>query len=268
MLCRRTGMSRQNYYKQRKIRQKRAFEEQTVLALVCRERCVQPQLGTRKLHRLLSEQWVSAGISIGRDRLFALLRRHRLLIRRRRRYARTTDSRHGLPVYPNRLKEAVLTGPNQAWVSDITYLRTRQGFLYLSLVMDAFSRKIVGYNCSDRLESEGALRALSMALDQLPVGADMVHHSDQGCQYCSRRYIKRLLGRSITISMTEKNHCYENSRAERLNGILKQEYGLGRVFLRKADVVTAVRQAVELYNDRRPHVALGYRLPTEVHAAA
>lgn len=268
MLCRRAGMSRQNYYKQRKVRNKQAFEEQTVLALVCRERCIQPQLGTRKLHRLLSGQWASAGISIGRDRLFALLRRHHLLIRRRRRYARTTYSRHGLPVYPNRLKEAVLSGPNQAWVSDITYLRTRQGFMYLSLVMDAFSRKIVGYNCSDRLESEGALRALSMALAQLPSGADMIHHSDQGCQYCSRRYIERLLGRKITISMTEENHCYENGRAERLNGILKQEYGLGRVFLQKADVGTAVRQAVQLYNDRRPHVALGYRCPGEVHAAA
>jgi transposase InsO family protein len=261
-------MSRQNYYKQRKIRNKIAFEEQTIITLVRRERCIQPRLGTRKLHRLLGEQWASAGISIGRDRLFALLRRHHLLIRRRRRYARTTDSRHGLPVYPNRFKEAVLTGPNQAWVSDITYLRTRQGFMYLSLVMDAFSRKIVGYNCSDRLESEGALRALSMALNQLPLGADMIHHSDQGCQYCSRRYIERLLARNITISMTQENHCYENSQAERLNGILKHEYGLGGVFLRKSDVVTAVHQAVQLYNDRRPHVALGYCLPTEVHAAA
>lgn len=268
MLCRCAGMSRQNYYKQRKIRHKRAFEEQTVLALVRRERCIQPRLGTRKLHRLLSEQWSSAGVSIGRDRLFRLLRQHHLLIRRRRRYARTTDSRHGFPVYPNRFKQAVLTGPNQAWVSDITYLRSRQGFMYLSLVMDAFSRKIVGYNCSDRLESEGALRALSMALNQLPVGADMIHHSDQGCQYCSRRYIKRLLSRKIAISMTEENHCYENSRAERLNGILKQEYGLGGVFMRKADVGMAVRQAVQLYNDRRPHVSLGYRLPGEVHAAA
>lgn len=173
-----------------------------------------------------------------------------------------------MPVYPNRLKQAVLTGPNQAWVSDITYLRTRHGFMYLSLVMDAFSRKIVGYNCSNRLESEGALRALSMALAQLPAGADMIHHSDQGCQYCSGRYIERLAGRKIKISMTQENHCYENSRAERLNGILKQEYGLGMVFLRKADVLTAVWEAVQLYNNRRPHVALDYRIPGEVHAAA
>ena len=268
MLCHRAGMSRQNYYKQRKVRQMRVFEEQTVLSLVRRERCIQPRLGTRKLYRLLSRQFASAGVTIGRDRVFSLLRGHGLLIRRRRRYARTTDSRHGFRVYPNRLKQAVLSGANQAWVSDITYLRSREGFMYLSLVMDAFSRKIVGYNCSDRLESEGAIRALSMALDQLPVGADMIHHSDQGCQYCSDRYIERLLSRNITVSMTEENHCYENSQAERLNGILKHEYGLGGVFLRKSDAVTAVRQAVELYNNRRPHVALDYRLPGEVHAAA
>lgn len=268
MLCHRAGMSRQNYYKQRKVRRKRHFEEQAVLALVRRERCIQPRLGTRKLHRLLSNQLSSAGISIGRDRLFSLLRGHNLLIRRRRRYARTTDSRHGFRVYPNRLKQAVLSGPNQAWVSDITYLRSREGFMYLSLVMDAFSRKIVGYNCSDRLESEGVLCALSMALNQLPAGADIIHHSDRGCQYCSGRYIEHLLARNITVSMTEENHCYENSRAERLNGILKHEYGLCGVFLRKSDAVPAVRQAVQLYNNRRPHVALGYRLPGEVHAAA
>lgn len=261
-------MSRQNYYRQRRVRRRRSIQAEKILDLVCRERCLQPRLGTRKLRQVLSEDLASAGVSIGRDRLFTVLREHHLLIRRRRRYARTTDSRHGLPVYPNRLREAVLTGPHQAWVSDITYLRTRQGFVYLSLVMDAFSRKIVGYHSSDRLESEGALRALSMALEQLPPGAAPIHHSDRGCQYCSGRYIERLRARGITISMTEENHCYENGQAERLNGILKQEYGLGGVFLRKADTQPAIREAVELYNYRRPHVALGYRLPGEVHTAA
>jgi putative transposase len=261
-------MSRQNYYKQRQHRQKRSMEEDLVVQLVRRERQVQPRVGTRKLQHMLWREWTQAGVSMGRDRLFGLLREHHLLIRRRRRSARTTDSRHGLAVYPNRLREAVLTGPHQAWVSDITYLRTRQGFMYLSLVMDAFSRKIVGYDCHDRLESEGALRALSMAMRQLPAGAALIHHSDRGCQYCSGRYIERLRARGITISMTEENHCYENGQAERLNGILKQEYGLGDVFGQKADVQRAIREAVELYNNRRPHAALGYRLPGEVHSAA
>lgn len=261
-------MSRQNFYKQRQVRQKRAVDEGLVVQLVRQERNIQPRLGTRKLHHILCEEWLKAGVSIGRDRLFGLLRRHDLLILRRRRYARTTDSRHGLPVYPNLLRQAVLTGPHQAWVSDITYLRTREGFMYLSMVMDAFSRKIVGYDCHDRLESEGALRALSMAMGQLPAEANVIHHSDRGCQYCSGRYIRRLKQRRIRISMTEENHCYENSRAERLNGILKQEYGLGGVLRSKSDAVRAVREAVQLYNQRRPHQALGYRCPEQVHSAA
>lgn len=261
-------MSRQNFYKQRQVRQKRAVDEGLVVQLVRQERNIQPRLGTRKLHHILCEEWLKAGVSIGRDRLFGLLRRHDLLILRRRRYARTTDSRHGLPVYPNLLRQAVLTGPHQAWGSDITYLRTREGFMYLSMVMDAFSRKIVGYDCHDRLESEGALRALSMAMGQLPAEANVIHHSDRGCQYCSGRYIRRLKQRRIRISMTEENHCYENSRAERLNGILKQEYGLGGVLRSKSDAVRAVREAVQLYNQRRPHQALGYRCPEQVHSAA
>lgn len=268
MLCERAGMSRQNYYKQRQLRQKRSVDEGLIVNMVCRERWVQPRLGVRKLRQVLSADLTLAGVSIGRDRLFEVLRRHRLLILRRRRCARTTDSRHGLAVYPNRLKTAVLTGPHQAWVSDITYLRTREGFMYLSLVMDAYSRKVVGYDSHDRLESDGALRALSMALGQLPAGASVIHHSDRGSQYCSRRYVGRLLRRGLQISMTEANHCYENGRAERLNGILKQEYGLGEVFVRKNDVRPALREAVELYNYRRPHEALGYRCPGEVHSAA
>ena len=262
-------MSRQNYYKQRQQRHRRSVDEALIVQLVRQERQVQPRLGTRKLQHMLSDEWAQAGVSIGRDRLFGVLRRHDLLILRRRRYARTTDSRHGLAVYGNLLKEAVLTGPHQAWVSDITYLRTRQGFMYLSLVMDAFSRKIVGYDCHDRLESEGALRALSMAMRQLPAGtSSLIHHSDRGCQYCCGRYTERLLQRGFQISMTEENHCYENSRAERLNGILKQEYGLGTVCVSKSNGVKAVKEAVKLYNGRRPHQALGYRCPDHVHSAA
>ena len=140
--------------------------------------------------------------------------------------------------------------------------------MYLSLVMDAYSRTVVGYDCNDRLESEGALQALSMAIGQLPAGASVIHHSDRGSQYCSRRYVQRLLRRGLQISMTQENHCYENGQAERLNGILKQEYGLGEVFSRKHDVRASVREAVELYNFRRPHEALGYRCPGEVHSVA
>jgi transposase InsO family protein len=166
------------------------------------------------------------------------------------------------------LKDISLTAPNQALVSDITYIRTDEGFMYLALVMDAYSRAIVGYNCSDSLESEGALRALSMALRKLPFGSNAIHHSDRGCQYCSGAYINKLKRKGVRVSMTEVNHCYENSQAERLNGILKAEYGLGGRFLRKSDAVRAVSEAVRLYNYRRPHQSIGYRFPMEVYLAA
>ena len=156
----------------------------------------------------------------------------------------------------------------EAMVSDITYIRTREGFVYLCLVMDAYSRAVVGYDCSDSLESQGALRALSMALKQLPASRDVVHHSDRGCQYCSGDYVERLKSRGMRISMTEENHCYENGKAERLNGILKEEYGLGGSFLSKSAAYRSVRDAIVLYNCRRPHQSPGYRCPMEVHLAA
>ena len=268
-ICKVVGMSRQNYYKQRHRRQQQEVDESFILSLVRRERSLQPQLGVRKLWTMLSEEFALAGASMGRDRLFSLLGRHGLLIERRRGgQVRTTNSRHGFGVYGNLLQEVELTAPHQAYVSDITYIRTEEGFMYLSLVMDAYSRAVVGFDCSDRLEADGALGSLSQALKQLPAGSRPIHHSDRGIQYCCGRYIDKLRDRGLAISMTEVNHCYENGQAERLNGILKQEYGLGLSFLCKADAVVAVSEAVWLYNHRRPHQALGYRYPMAVHLAA
>lgn len=267
-LCTVTGMSRQNYYKHRIARKRRQIDEDLMLSLVQRQRKLQPRLGGRKLHYLLNCELLKAGVSIGRDRFFAFLAKYGLLIERRSRYARTTDSRHGFGVYYNLLKDSRLTAPGQAFVSDITYIRTDEGFMYLALVMDAYSRAIVGYDCSDSLESQGALRAVSMALRKLPGRSGAIHHSDRGCQYCCRAYIEKLRRKGLRISMTEENHCYENGKSERLNGILKQEYGLGDTFRRKADVLAAVKDAVVLYNYRRPHQSLGYRCPMAVHQAA
>ena len=261
-------MSRQNYYKQRHYRRRREIDEELILSLVRRERAVQPRLGTRKLLHILRVELKSAGVSVGRDSFFSVLSRNSLLIKKRFRGCRTTDSRHRFRVYGNLLKDIVLTSPHQALVSDITYIRTDEGFMYLSLVMDAYSRAVVGYYCSDNLEAEGTLRSLSMALRGLPAGSKTIHHSDRGSQYCCGAYVEKLLRRGLRISMTEENHCYENSQAERLNGILKQEYGLGGRFRSKSDVRRAVREAVSLYNCRRPHQSLGYRCPMEVHLAA
>ena len=267
-LCQVIGMTRQNFYKKRRHRSRRQVDEELVLSLVCQQLAVQPRMVARKLLHLVRGELAKAGVVIGRDRFFALLRRHELLIARRIRTVRTTDSRHSFAVYPNLLKDLALTGPHQALVSDITYIRTEEGFLYLCLVMDAFSRAIVGYDCSDTLEREGALRALGQALRQLPADHKTIHHSDRGSQYCCQDYVEQLQAAGVSISMTEENHCYENAQAERLNGIVKQEYGLGGTFARKSDAVRAVTQAVNLYNWRRPHQALGYAVPMEVHRTA
>jgi putative transposase len=261
-------MTRQNYYKQRTLRSRQSVDGELVLELVRRERCRQPRLGGRKLLHLLEPELAEAGVTIGRDRFLELLGRHDLLILRPPRSARTTHSGHGFRVYPNLRKDLELTGPHQVLVADITYVRTLEGFLYVCLVMDAYSRAVVGYDCSDSLQVEGALRALAMARKQLPAGSRAMHHSDRGIQYCCRAYIESLEAGGIAVSMTEQNHCYENAQAERLNGILKQEYGLGETFARKQDVAPVLAEAVSLYNHHRPHQALAYRVPMAVHQAA
>ena len=153
-------------------------------------------------------------------------------------------------------------------MSDLTYIRTEERFLYLSLITDDRSRKIVGWQAADGLEVEGCLRALQQALAQLPAGSRPIHHSDRGIQYCCHEYTQLLESRGLPISMTEHNHCAENAKAERVNGILKQEYGLGQTFASKAQARQAIEQAIWLYNHRRPHVSLDYRKPDEVHRQA
>lgn len=267
-LCEAAGMSRQNYYRQRRRRRRRQVEQEAVLELVKSERQLQPQLGARKLLKRIGAGLRQAGIKIGRDRFFELLRQKGLLIKRVKRSQKTTDSRHGFRVYTNQLKDLEVTEAHQAWVADLTYLRTWEGFLYLSLISDASTRKIIGYEASDRLEAEGCLASLEQALGQLPKGKRPLHHSDRGTQYCCLDYTGKLQTRQISISMTEINHCYENAQAERLNGILKQEYGLGACFKTKAQARQAVDQAVWLYNELRPHLSLNYRTPSEVHREA
>lgn len=261
------GITRQNYYARRQVREAQAVDAALIIELVQAERRVQPRLGTRKLRVVLQGALAQAGVALGRDRFFEVLRRGGLLLDPLpREYPQTTSSYHCLPVFGNLVKERVLSAPNEVWVSDLTYLRTAEGFLYLALVTDKFSRKIVGYHCGDTLEAIGCVRALGMALKDLPAGAHPIHHSDQGSQYCCHEYVQALAKRGLTISMTVQNHCAENALAERLNGILKAEYGLGGKFKTKAAARLAVDQAVRLYNTRRPHTMLGYRLPAQVHS--
>ena len=261
-------MSRQNYYAARRLRQRRQIDEEMILELVKRERRMQPRLGGRKLLHLLRAEFNEAGVSVGRDRFFELLAESDLLVVPKPGAPRTTNSRHSLPVFGNLLEDKVLCAPNEAWVSDLTYIRTDEGFLYAALITDAYSRKIVGADIGDSLEAEGCLRALDQALKVLPAGKQPIHHSDRGCQYCCHEYVKRLQARGLAISMTQVMHCYENAKAERVNGILKQEYELDRRFRTKAQARPAFEQAVWLYNHRRPHLKLGYRFPAKVHEEA
>ena len=225
-------------------------------------------VGGKKLYKLLSVELNNMEGSIGRDKFFDILRRRGLLVKRKKRYARTTDSNHHFRKHKNKLKDILLTGPNQAYVSDITYLRTRQGFVYLFLQTDAYSRLITGWDLSGSLGIEGAIRALKMTIRQSPQTAGVIHHSDRGIQYCSKEYIKLLKGAEMEISMTEENHCYENAIAERVNGILKEEFLLYQEFADKQSALKAVQEAIKSYNERRPHWSLALCTPRQVHMAA
>lgn len=264
-VCARVGMSRQNYYVARRHRQRREIDEALVIELVQAERRVQPRLGARKVLSIIRPALAQAGVVMGRDRFFALLRAQGLLVAKKPSQPRTTNSRHSLPVFGNLVADLVLTRPNEVWVSDLTYIRTAQGFLYGAQVMDRFSRKLVGAHIGDSLEAAGCLAALDKALADLPADRFPIHHSDRGCQYCCHAYVKGLADRQLPISMTEVSHCYENAHAERVIGILKQEYELDATFATKADAVRSYYEAVELYNHRRPHLSLNYEVPARVH---
>jgi transposase InsO family protein len=190
-----------------------------------------------------------------------------LLIKRKRKYAKTTNSAHGFKTYNNKIKELEIVKPNQVWVSDITYISTREGFMYLALITDLFSRKIVGYDISDSLEAEGCKRALKRSLSMVKKTKGIIHHSDRGIQYCCKEYIKLLKNRKMDISMAAKGDCYENAVAERVNGILKQEYELGSKFMTKEIAIKATKEAINLYNTRRLHRSINYKTPAEMYAA-
>jgi putative transposase len=268
-VCRHLGMSRQNYYARHQHRQRRAIDSDLVVSLVQEERQTQERLGTRKLYHMLKPKLEAAGVRIGRDRMFEELRKRDLLLEPvPAKYPHTTQSYHNLPVFRNVVKDLKVTAPNQVWVSDITYVRIWEDFVYLALITDKFSRKIVGWHAGDTLEAVGCVRALERALADLPKGSAPIHHSDQGSQYCCHEYIECLQQAGLQISMTETDHCAENALAERMNGILKQEYGLGRELPSKQIAYLMIQQAIELYNTRRPHGSLKYRTPAQVHAAA
>lgn len=240
--------------------------DELVIAKVHELRKTMPNIGTRKL---LYELHATGDkrLKIGRDYLFSLLWRRGMLVKRKRRFAVTSLSKHGFKIYPNMLSETIITRSNQVWVSDITYLRICKGFVYLFLITDYYSRKIVGYYVADSLETNGACLAFNRARSKVKSLEGLIHHSDHGIQYCGSKYTELLANYKIQISMTGDNHCYDNAVAERVNGILKQEFGLGLMLGNLKLAREAVADAINIYNTRRPHLSLNYCTPEAVYAA-
>lgn len=225
-------------------------------------------MGGKKLYRLLEADIHRIDASMGRDKFFDLLRQWGYLVKRRRKYAVTTQSSHRFRMYKNKFQDFEPVGPHQAWVCDITYVRIKNGFVYLFLITDAYSRKIIGWDMSNGLGLEGALRSLGMAIRQCPCPNGLIHHSDRGFQYCSPVYTDRLRAKGIEISMAEAGNCYENAMAERVNGILKDEYGLDETFDDQKQAQQAAKEGIRAYNEERPHWSLNLRIPAKVHSAA
>jgi len=267
-LCELAQMTPQNYYARRSVRSRQEVDLALVLALVKAEREQQPRLGGRKLYHLIAPELKAAGVKLGRDRLFVELGKVGWLVERKpSEWPNTTQVDPNLPMFKNLIKRCPATGPNQVWVADITYIRTREAFMYLGLITDRWSRKIVGYHLGETLETEQVLKALAMALKGLQGAARPIHHSDRGCQYASHAYVQAVQKAGLTMSMTEKNHSAENALAERVNGILKQEYWLDANFADRQQARQAAAHGIRMYNTRRPHTALKFATPEQVHHA-
>lgn len=269
-LCELFGVTKQAYYKRdEELAARRIAQEDLALKFIKQTRVKDPGLGGNKLWRMYRREF-EAGDPIGRDHFTDLIDRYGLKVRKRVRKPRTTDSTHGLPLYPNIVKDFIPSAPNQLWVSDITYITIwpsydRPAFCYLSLVMDAYSKEIVGWHVGPKLDTEYTLRALSMALEHLGGGdgSGLIHHSDRGCQYASHIYIGRLREHGIRPSMTESGDPKDNAMAERVNSTIKNELLKGMTFSNISQVNEALGLAISFYNEERPHMSLDMKTPRE-----
>lgn len=262
--CELFGVSRQVYYRSKKSFFRRQSIAEEVVGLAFSVRQQMPRIGTRKLYYLLQPRLNNIGV--GRDKLFAILKANHMLIRPKKNYRKTTDSLHRFHKHKNLITEMVPQKPEQVWVSDITYIGSRGNHRYLALVTDAYSKKIVGYNLSSSLSAEGAIKALKMGLKQRSYKTrDLIHHSDRGLQYCCDDYQKILLKQKVKCSMTETYDPYANAVAERVNGILKQEFNLEQYDVRLPVMQALVKNSVEIYNTKRPHLSCQMKTPEQMH---
>lgn len=264
-LCRLFGKTRQAYYDHSWRDSDHQLQEEVIIKLVRSIRKVLPKAGGHTLLFMLKEDFAKHNIFLGRDLFFRLLKKHDLLVKRKRRYVRTTNSDHPYKKWPDLVKGMEVNRAEQLWVSDITYLTTKNGFIYLSLITDAYSHKIVGYHLSQTLKAHGCIIALNKAISSLSPGASLIHHSDRGIQYCCDAYVQILQKHSISISMTQSGSPYDNAIAERNNGILKGELGLEQTFVSYHDAVSKVHSAIDAYNRVRPHMSCSRLTPEQAH---
>ncbi len=257
-------MSRQAYYQRKKYNYKEVFKSEILRQVVAQQRELMPKLGGRKL-LLKVNITVPPELQMGRDSFFRYLRDNDLLIRRKRLRAITTNSNHWYRKYPNLIKGFTPWKPHQLWVSDITYVSTKEGFVYLNLITDAYSRKIIGWSIGETLEAKHTVQALKMALKQLPKGVKNVyHHSDRGVQYCCDQYIRILKKHKFRISMTESGNPRDNAIAERVNGILKGEWNLYQLSSHN-QAIKNIKKAISIYNNNRPHMSIDMLTPQIAH---
>ncbi|WP_342328044.1 IS3 family transposase [Pedobacter sp. FW305-3-2-15-E-R2A2] len=266
LLCRLFGKTRHAYYDHQWRVQDEGLKDEIILQHVLRIREKQKRIGTLKLHFMLQEVLSAHDIKIGRDYLFRLMREHGLHIRTRKRKAVTTNSRHWMRKYNNQIKELIIHRPEQVWVSDITYIQLTKQWGYLSLITDAYSKKIMGWAFRTDLSAQGCIDALDMAVKTRKHPQDqLIHHSDRGSQYCSKNYVDLLTENQVAISMTENGDPYENAIAERVNGILKAEFDMHSSKASFKETTKRIRENIQTYNQLRPHASCDYLTPEQAH---
>jgi len=267
-LCGLFGVSRQSFYQYWAKQDYQAHEQRIVLDLVRKIRKSHPVIGTRKLHLMIQDELKSHQVKMGRDKLYDLLAANGLLLRRKKRRVRTTFSTHRFRKYPNLITGLTVTKPNQVWASDITYWRVKESFLYLFFITDVYSRKIVGYQVADNLRTINSIEALTTALQKVRGPFEgLIHHSDRGFQYCSDHYTDILKTSGIRISMTQSGDPLENPIAERINGIVKNEYLNHFPVNNLKDAKQLLDHVVLRYNKERPHNGCFNMVPDKVHEA-
>lgn len=258
-LCRQLGYTKQAYYKSLSaLRRSSCVKAQVKLQVLSIRRHL-PRLGTRKLHHMLG------ACGLGRDALFKLLKEEQLLVGKKKRYTKTTNSKHWMKKYPDLVQGRTPTRPQQLWVADITYLSMGKDFCYLHLLTDGYSKKIVGYHLSDDLAAHSSVQALKMAMGHQQSLKGLIHHSDRGLQYCSSLYTELLKDNGIAISMTQTGSPYDNAVAERINGILKDEFALDSIFSDRSQLVKQLDQSIIAYNTLRPHLSNNMLTPVAMH---